>query len=189
VRAADAEFITYGGRHTIPLQPVSPFSIDDAIARAGRLCPEPECPTYEVATDAGETINVKVDDIAVEQYPELKAVWEAYKLGCANHEQAVNMELLDTYILEGTLESVVPDPEWVEHRKIRHAESIPDDPDELKCYWMRREVFRRPSDMGEFARMVAELSEMTPEKMKEVEEAFKSKMGQSGRQDDSGAEG
>lgn len=182
----ETKFVTYGGKYTLELTPVSPFSLDDARARAFKAHPEPECPTYEEETAAGEKLSIKIDDEAVVQYPQLKEAWEAYKAALAECSAAVNMEILDVCVLEGCAST--PDEAWVENRRKRYGDIVPTDPDELKIYWVRREVLRRPSDIGEFTRMVMELSEMTDSKIKAVEAQFRSPLGESERTDDQGTE-
>jgi hypothetical protein len=177
------EFVTYGGVYHVPLQPVSPFSVDDIIARESQLHPEPVCPTYEETSDAGESMAIKIDAEAIKQYPELEKPWNEYLALKQEHEVAINMALSDLYVLEGTPASWQPPEEWVVERKRRYGDLVPTSVDELKIHWMRREVLRRPSDIGEFTRSVAELSEMTPARLQAVEDSFRSEVGEQGRQD------
>jgi hypothetical protein len=182
------EFVTYGGKYKIPLQPVSPFSVDDVIAFTSKQYPEPEQPVYEESTAAGDTISVKIDEQAVEQYPELKDAWGTYNKSKNEHEMQINIALSNLYVLEGTPPDFQPPQEWVDKKRKQYGDIVPADPDDLKIYWMRREVLRRPSDIGEFTRLVAELSEMTPARLKQVEDTFRREMGESRGQDDTGTE-
>lgn len=175
-QSPNGKFVTARGK-VIHLLPVSPYTLDDI----GKSVGYPEQPKYEIHTEiVDETHLMDETCLEVPGDPEetlrRQRVWAEYQRARSVTESILTNKLLEVIVSESViLDDDEPSGEWINRRK-RIFGNVPDDPIDLKVYYVLRELVRTPSEVEAFITRVLRLSEIDEEKLLQAEASFRRSM-------------
>lgn len=173
--------ITTSRGHTVRVLGISPLLMHEVFT-ANEM---PDPPTYTVTTVTGDT-EVHALDADVLDTDERKAQWEAYQAAQRRAGAARNGMLLDLFLAEG-IEVETPDDEalagW-KKRMARYGVPVPDDPEDVRLAWIKREVIGSTDDLLAIQSAVMEKTGIGPNTMRRAEAMFRREMGRATAGDD-----
>lgn len=132
----------------------------------------PEVPTYEVELLGGGKEVHKHDETSIAQSSdEEKQIWKNYKIKVGLAEAKASEILLNMILMEGVIIDL-PDPDsFIRHMKVMGI-TVPEDSEERLLMYKKAYVIGNTSDAQEIIRQVLELTNVSGDLLKQVEDSF-----------------
>lgn len=113
-------------------------------------------PTYKVESITGDTVEFPHDEESIESEsatPEEKTAWAEYLIRKAEQTKRYNEEMVRACFLLGIKLSLPEDDSWLAPYRYLRLD-IPEDPHDLKLFWLFKEVVKAEYDIYELTKVI-----------------------------------